>query len=72
MAKGRPGGNPGLKKYQFKQKYNRDESCTSKMGLRLPPSLHEELKKIPNWHEKVREAIAEIVENHLANATDEP
>ena len=63
MRKGRPGGNPDLKEHQFEQKYNWDEPCTAKMTLRLPPSLYENLKKIPDWQERVRKAIAQLVES---------
>ena len=58
----RPGGNPELKKYQFEQQYDWDEPCSAKMTLRLPPSQYAKLKKINNWQEKVREAIASLVE----------
>ena len=33
MPKGRPGGNPDLKKYQFQQKYDWDEPCTERMQI---------------------------------------
>ena len=61
QGRGRPGGNPDIKKYGFKQQYEWDEPCTAKMTLRLPPSHYEKLKQLPNWQEKVREAIAELV-----------
>jgi hypothetical protein len=63
----RPGGNPELKKHQFEQKYNWDESCSAKMTLRLPPSLYAEIKKLPNWQEEVRKAIANIVDSKTEN-----
>ena len=62
MPKGRPGGNPGLKKYQFEQKYNWDEPCSATFTLRVPPSLLKELKKIPDWQEFTRQAIAAEIE----------
>lgn len=62
MPKGRPGGNPELEKYHFKQKYPWDEPCTAKATLRFPPYLLEELKKIPNWQEFARQAIAAEIE----------
>ena len=62
-SSGRPGGNPDLEEYQFEQKYDWDEPCTAKMTLRLPPSLYEEVKKLPNWQERVRKAIASIVDS---------
>ena len=61
-SSGRPGGNPDLEEYQFEQKYDWDEPCTAKMTLRLPPSLYEEVKKLPNWQERVRKAIARAIE----------
>ena len=62
---GRPGGNPDIKEYGFKQQYDRwDEPCTAKMTLRLPPSMYAELKQLPNWQEKVREAIAAELDKH--------
>ena len=62
MGKGRPGGNPEIAKYGFKQKYDWDEPCSAKMTLRLPPSQYEKLKQLDNWQEKVREAIASLLE----------
>ncbi len=62
----RPGGNPDIVKYSFKQKYEWDEPCTAKMALRMPPTLYEELKTVPEWQEKVRQAIAKIVEAEKA------
>ncbi|MDJ0902209.1 MAG: hypothetical protein QNJ55_25745 [Xenococcus sp. MO_188.B8] len=57
----RPGGNPELDKHQFDKKYSWDEPCTAQLGLRLPPSLYEELKTLDNWQEKTRKAIAKLV-----------
>jgi hypothetical protein len=56
----RPGGNPHLKSHQFST--NKEESCTAKLTLRLPPSEYEKLKKLPNWQEKLRCAIATLNE----------
>lgn len=68
---GRPGGNPDITEYSFKQKYDRwDEPCTAKMTLRLPPSMYAELKQLPNWQEKVREAIAAELEKNPPNEGD--
>ncbi len=61
MSQGRPGGNPDLVKYQFST--DREESCTAKMTLRLPPSQYAKLKEIDNWQEKVRLAIASLVQS---------
>ena len=62
MAKGRPGGNPDITKFSFKQKYDWGESCTAKLTLRLPPSLNDKLKSIENWQEFARQAIAKAIE----------
>ena len=66
MPRGRPGGNPDLIKYRYTT--DREESCTAKMTLRLPPSHYAKLKKIDNWQEKVRTAIASIVESEEFSA----
>ena len=58
----RPGGNPDISKYSFKQQYDWDEPCTAKMTLRLPPSLYENLKQLDNWQEVARQAIAKAIE----------
>lgn len=64
MAKGRPGGNPELEKYQFEQRYEWDEPCTEKMTLRLPNSMKAAIKagEIEDWQEVARRAIAEELE----------
>lgn len=59
---GRPGGNPDLEIFQFEKKYDWDEPCIAKMTLKLPPSLFSEVKKISGWQEKVRIAIADLVD----------
>ena len=66
MPSGRPGGNPDIAKYGFKQQYDWDEPCSAKMSLRMPPTLYQELKTVPGWQEKVRQAIASIVEAEKA------
>ena len=65
-GKGRPGGNPDIVKYSFKQQYEWDEPCTAKMSLRVPPTLFEQVKQLPNWQEKVRQAMASLVEAEKA------
>lgn len=62
---GRPGGNPDLEKFQFEQKYDWKEPCIAKMTLKLPPYLLAEVKKISGWQEKVRIAIADLVEQEI-------
>ena len=71
MGKGRPGGNPEISKYSFKQKYDWDEPCSAKMTLRLPPSLYEQIRQIPDWQEEVRQAIAFIVESEKSSTEEE-
>ncbi len=67
----RPGGNPEIVKYGFKQKYEWDEPCSAKMTLRLPPSLYEQIKQVPDWQEEVRQAIASIVESENISSQEE-
>ena len=64
MPKGRPGGNPELKKYQFQQKYDWNEPCSERMTLRLPASMKEAIKAgvIEDWQEVARVAIAKAIE----------
>ena len=60
----RPGGNPGLEKYQFQQKYGWDEPCTEVITLRIPPSMKKAIKDglVKNWAEVCRKAIASAIE----------
>ena len=69
MGRGRPGGNPEIKKYGFKQQYDWDEPCTAKLTLRLPPSQYAKLKELENWQEKLREAIAELLEQQTTTVS---
>ncbi|MEM7579096.1 MAG: hypothetical protein AAF316_04455 [Cyanobacteria bacterium P01_A01_bin.80] len=68
LNSGRPGGNPDLKKYQFKAKG--DEPLNQKLTLRLTGSMMEFLKSLgkdyPNF---VREAIAEKIERETKTET---
>jgi hypothetical protein len=56
----RPGGNPDLVKYHFKQKYDWNGPCNERMTLRLPSSLKAAIKAglIEDWQEVARRAIA--------------
>ncbi len=69
-GRGRPGGNPDLEQHQYQQRYNWDEPCTAQFNIRLPPSLLAELKQIDNYQEKVRQAIAFIVEQEKDQQTN--
>ncbi len=53
----RPGGNPALAEHQFKT--DRQEPCTAKLQVRVPPSMLDELKEYQGWQEIVREVLAE-------------
>lgn len=68
---GRPGGNPDLEQFQFEQKYDWSEPCTAQFNVRLPPSLYQELKKIEGYQELVRRAIADIVDEQRAIASED-
>ena len=57
----RPGGNPALAEHQFKT--DREEPCTAKLQVRVPPSMLAELKEYKNWQEIVREVLAEKLVN---------
>jgi hypothetical protein len=67
--RGRPGGNPVLKKYQFKQKHDWDEPCIEKMTLKMPSSLKAAIKAglIEDWQEVARKAIAAELEKAKQN-----
>ena len=52
----RPGGNPTLAKHQYTT--NREESCTAKLQVRVPPSMLSELKSYENWQEIVRDLVS--------------
>ena len=58
----RPGGNPELEKYQFKQKYGWEESCKVTIGLRIPKDWKDRLNAVEGWQEKLRGALAQILE----------
>ena len=60
----RPGGNPGLKKYQFQQKYEWDEPCNERVTLLLTSTMKKAIKEglVKDWHEVCRKAIAAEIE----------
>ena len=64
MGRGRPGGNPDLEKYQFKQKHDWDEPCTERMQIRMPASMKAAIKAglIKEWQEVARRALAAELE----------
>ena len=57
---GRPGGNPNLANYSFKQKG--DEPLDVHVSLRITRTMKEKLNKVDNWRELVRRAIAQALE----------
>ena len=62
MRKGRPGGNPDLKKYQFTT--DREHPLTELASFRVDKPTKEALKsgELPNWQEIVRQAISKALE----------
>ncbi|WP_035140494.1 hypothetical protein [Fischerella sp. PCC 9605] len=40
-----------------------DEPLTAKIDLKLTPTMKEQLKAIPGWQNKLREAIAQLIES---------
>lgn len=60
----RPGGNPDITKYSFKQRHDWSEPCNERMTLRLPFSMKAAIKAgvIEDWQEVARKAIAEEIE----------
>ena len=68
----RPGGNPELKKHQFSQKYDWGKSCKAQVALRIPQDWKDRLYAVDGWQEKLRETIAELIEeNPIAEAEGE-
>lgn len=57
---GRPGGNPEIARYGFTTE--REEPLRGRLQVRLAESDLEALKTIPHYQEKVREAIAKLIE----------
>ena len=57
----RPGGNPALVEHQFTT--DREEPCTAKLQVRVPPSMLAELKEYKDWQEIVRQVLAEKLVN---------
>lgn len=58
--RGRPGGNPALKDYQFST--SREEALTEKITIRISPSMLKQLKELDNYREFCRLAIAEKIQ----------
>lgn len=69
MGRGRPGGNPELKKHAYKTE--RPEPLKSKLAIWIEPSLVEALKEKENWRDLVRKAIAEIIDEEEGKLSEE-
>jgi hypothetical protein len=63
MGKGRPGGNPDLAKYAYVAAG--DEPLIKHLQIKVTPS-QEAIKDIPNWQQKLRDAIDRIVSESVA------
>lgn len=57
MPKGRPGGNPDLKKHQFTT--DKTEPCNANLQVKVPVSLKDAIAKKPDWQDWVRKILAE-------------
>ncbi len=64
----RPGGNPTLKKYQFKAAG--EEPNNAKLSIWIPQSMKSKLDCLPNKNDVIRQAIAACLEN-LAQSQQE-
>jgi hypothetical protein len=62
MAQGRPGGNPDLVKHQYTTE--RAEPCSDRIQIRMPSSLVERIKSIPDWPEWARKTLAENIKDN--------
>lgn len=62
MAKGRPGGNPDLEKHQFTTDKKEGDRLKKHIQLRISENMANQLEKLPNKQEFIREAIKEKLE----------
>lgn len=56
-----PNGNPGLKKYEFEQKYNWSEPCSEGIYLRVPPAMKEAMNDLEISSEDIRQMISKHI-----------
>jgi secreted Zn-dependent insulinase-like peptidase len=56
-GRGRPGGNPELEQHKFTT--TRAEPLVAPLHLRITQSMKDELSKLPNPNDFVRDAISE-------------
>jgi hypothetical protein len=59
MGRGRPGGNPDLKKYGFKT--DKPVPCYAQISLRITQEQKDKLYAIPGWTDLLRQKIDEII-----------
>lgn len=62
-GRGRPGGNPELKKHEFQQKHNWSESCSKGIYLRLPPLMKEAMDELDISQEDIRQMIGDRIKS---------
>lgn len=53
---------------RYQKAHNWEESCTAHIGLKVPPSMKEALREIDNWNEKLRQAIAQMIEQEKGSS----
>lgn len=63
MSKGRPGGNPDLIKYAFVA--SGDEPLIEHLQIKVTPT-QAQIKKLPDWRDRLRDAIDEILSEAVA------
>jgi hypothetical protein len=59
--------NPPVKNF-FKT--DRQESCTAKLSVRVPPSLLGDLKSLENWQEFVRLTLKQAIDAKKINSSN--
>lgn len=62
-SSGRPGGNPGLRKYNYQLKG--DKPLNKAVMLRMPQDLYERIRRVfpeDNWQDGFRAKLEEIYE----------
>lgn len=51
-------------------KTDRQESCTAKLSVRVPPSLLGDLKSLENWQEFVRLTLKQAIDAKKINSSN--
>ena len=62
MPKGRPGGNPELEKFQFATNKDEGDRLKKHIQLRISENMANQLEKVKNKQEFIRQAIQEKLE----------